>query len=94
MAEEKKMSRMPHNVILEDRSKLSVSGISDVDSYDEQKIIVFTNMGVLHIEGVDLHISQLSVQTGELLVEGEITALSYTQESSKGGGSILSRLFK
>lgn len=94
MAEDKKISRMPHNIILEDRAKLSISGISDVDSYDEQKIIAFTNMGVLTIQGTNLHISQLSVQTGELLVEGEFHSLTYSDEEPKGGASLLSRLFK
>ena len=51
MTEEKKMMKMPHNVILEDRRNLTVSGVSDVDSFDEQNITVFTDMGELAVRG-------------------------------------------
>lgn len=93
MAEDKKMGKIPHNLILEDRARLSVSGINDVDSYDESTIVAFTNMGTLTITGTDLHIDQLSIETGDLLVQGEILSLSYTNQESKRT-SFLSRLFK
>ena len=65
MAEEKKPQvKIPHNVILEDRHTLSVSGVSDVDSFDEQTIIVFTDMGELTVSGTGLHINKLSIETG------------------------------
>ena len=75
MTEEKKTMKMPHNVILEDRRNLTVSGVSDVDSFDEQNITVFTDMGELAVRGYNLHINKLNIETGELTLEGEISSL-------------------
>ena len=60
--------KMPHNLVLEDRKKLNVSGVCDVDSFDEETIVVYTQMGELTVRGNDLHINKLSVETGELKV--------------------------
>ena len=51
MPEEKKTISLPHNLVLEDRRSLMVSGVSDVDSFDEQTVIVFTEMGELTVRG-------------------------------------------
>lgn len=93
MAEEKRMQSMPHNVVLEDRKILTVSGVSDVDSFDEQTVIVFTDMGELTVRGSNLHINRLSVEVGELTVEGNIAALIYSDEAPKNGG-FFSRVFR
>ena len=92
MAEEKRMQSMPHNLVLEDRKMLTVSGVSDVDSFDEQTVIVFTDMGELTVRGSNLHINRLSVEVGELTVEGNIAALIYSDEAPKNGG-FFSRVF-
>ncbi len=93
MAEEKRMQSMPHNLVLEDRKMLTVSGVSDVDSFDEQTVTVFTDMGELTVRGSNLHINRLSVETGELTVEGNIAALIYSDEVPKNGG-FFSRVFR
>ena len=59
------LMKMPHSVVLEDRRRLTVSGVSDVDSFDEQMIVVFTELGELTVKGADLHISRLSLEMGE-----------------------------
>lgn len=92
MAEEKKTA-MPHNLVLEDRRLLTLSGVSDVDSFDEETVVVFTDMGELTIRGADLHINRLSVEIGELTVEGKISALIYSQDSAPKGG-FFSRMFR
>lgn len=86
MADEKKMNAMPHNLILEDRRLLTVSGVSDVDSFDEQTVVVFTDMGELTVRGTGLHINKLSVEIGELLIEGKISSLYYSEETQKSSG--------
>lgn len=93
MAEDKRMIKLPHNLILEDRRSLTVTGVSDVDSFDEQAVIVFTDMGELTVRGTQLHINRLSVETGELTMEGNIVALSYSDEQQHSGG-FFSRIFK
>ncbi len=93
MAEERKIQSMPHNLVLEDRKLLTVSGVSDVDSFDEETVVVFTDLGELTIRGSDLHINRLSVEVGELSVEGNISALIYSDEVPKSGG-FFSRVFR
>lgn len=78
-----------HNLILENKEKLSISGVSDVDTFDEGKIILFTEDDTLVVEGEGLHIQKLDVANGELIIEGEIYAVQYTGDgaasrSSKG----------
>lgn len=93
MADEKRMNSAPHNLVLEDRRMLTVSGVSDVDSFDEEAVIVFTDLGELTIRGKNLHINRLSVEVGELTVEGNIAALIYSDETPKSGG-FFSKVFR
>jgi len=97
-AEEKKLVRkedLNHNVIMENRHKMSISGVYDVDSFDEKEIVLFTSEGVLSVAGEDLHINRLNVETGDILVEGEIYSVNYSDEEyQKKGLSFFSRLFK
>lgn len=93
MQEEQRLMALPQNVVLEDRKKLSVTGVSDVDSFDDRAITVFTQLGELSVRGMDLHISNLNIETGELSVDGRIDALIYTQEQPKNEG-FFSRVFR
>ncbi|MEE1011441.1 MAG: sporulation protein YabP, partial [Acutalibacteraceae bacterium] len=93
MADEKRIQNLPHNLVLEDRRMLTVSGVSDVDSFDEETVVVFTDLGELTIRGSNLHINRLSVEVGELSVEGNIAALIYSDDTPKSGG-FFSRVFR
>ncbi len=93
MAEDKKIVKLPHNLILEDRKSLTISGVVDIDNFDEQVVVLFTDMGELTIKGYDLHINKLNVDTGELTMEGEIFALIYSEQDKKST-SLFSKLFK
>ena len=93
MADDKMIYKLPHNLILEDRKSLTISGVADVDSFDEETIIVFTEQGELAVKGKNLHINKLSVETGELSVEGLICELIYSDEQPQHGG-FFSRIFK
>lgn len=86
MTEEKKVSAMPHNVIMENRKMMTVSGVCDVDSFDEQTVIIFTDMGELTVRGSGLHINRLSLDIGELSLEGNIASLSYSDDRPKASG--------
>lgn len=91
--DEKAMAvKRPHNVIMEGRVHLSVSGVEDVESFDEQQIVTQTTEGNLIIRGDGLHIDKLSLDTGELTVTGLVTDLNYEESTSKG--SLWTRLFK
>ena len=93
MAEEKKILKMQHNVIMESRRNLTITGVMDIDSFDEQTVIVFTEQGELTIKGVGLHINKIDVDTGDLLMEGEVDSLAYSDNQPQKGG-ILARLFR
>jgi len=83
---------LAHNLILEGRSKLSLSGVTDVDSFDDQEISLQTGQGALLVRGSGLHIEKLSVDAGELTVTGLVTELCY--EETAQSGSLWSRLFR
>lgn len=84
---------IPHCVSMESRSKLLLTGISDVDSFDEQTVTVITNEGELAVKGNGLHIGKLSTDTGEMTVEGRIDALVYSDEAPKQAG-FFGRVFR
>ena len=92
MPDDKKI-KLPHNVILEDRKNLSVTGVNDVDSFDETTIVAYTDMGEMTIKGNSLHVTKLSVETGELQIEGDVIAVMYTNDSRKQGG-FFSKVFR
>lgn len=81
-----KIMNMPHNLILEERKKLSVSGVTDVDSFDEQTVVAYTVKGEITVRGWDLHVSKLNLEQGELTLEGEISSLVYTDIKAKSTG--------
>lgn len=93
MTEEKEKNHAPHNVILEGRRSLTISGVQDIDRYDEQVVVAFTELGELTIKGENLHINKIDVQTGDLNLEGEIWELIYSEGSAKKAG-FFSRLFR
>ena len=83
------------NLILENRGKLSISGVLDVLSFDDQVIMVETELGLLTIKGEGLRITKLSIDTSEVIVEGNISYLAYSnKEVEKNKGSIISKIFK
>ncbi len=88
---EQKNQMTPHSLILENRSVLSLTGVTDVAGFDEQTVNVFTDYGQLIIKGSGLHISRLSLETGEVTIDGSVSSLLYSSSQQKG---ILSKLFK
>ncbi|MCM1315709.1 MAG: sporulation protein YabP [Prevotella sp.] len=82
------------NLILENRKNLSISGITDVDSFDEKAICLYTQLGELTIQGRELHIDSMSVETGNMTITGDIWAVVYGDKERKSPLSALGRLFK
>ncbi|MBR3503528.1 MAG: sporulation protein YabP [Clostridia bacterium] len=82
---------MPHSLELTERKKAVVRGVQAVDSFNEQMVTLVTTGGALTLLGSGLHVSHLSLEEGQLLVEGEIAALEY-DSARRAGGSWLSRL--
>ena len=83
------------NLILENRGKLSISGVLDVLSFDDQVVIVETELGLLTVKGENIRINKLSIDTSEVIVDGDISSMSYSDKSvEKTKTSVLSKIFK
>ncbi len=83
-----------HNLILENRSRLVLSGITDVDCFNEEEIKLFTQLGELTIRGKNLHINEMSVDSGDVSVEGDVWSLCYGEKDRKKKLSAIGKLFK
>ncbi len=96
MAYEEKFKtvELPHNVIMESRKKVSVSGVDDVESFDENEIVMSTAQGILIVRGRELRIEKLSLDSGDVVLEGTIDKLEYEDDVKASGGGLFSRLFK
>ncbi len=83
------------NIIIESRKKISISGVEDVDSFDEDNITLYTSMGTLLLSGHDFHINKLNVDTGELIIEGEFDSCRFDDGcNGKSKGSFWAKMFK
>ena len=95
MEDIKKNSTTYQNIILENREKLNVTGVVDVFSFDDQIIIVQTELGLLTIKGENLKINKLSLDTSDFVVDGNVASLNYTNSDVvKKGQNIFSKIFK
>ena len=87
---------LSHRLIINNREKGSLTGILDLISFDENMIVLDTDMGLLTIKGKDLHVSRLTLEKGEIDLEGRTDSFVYSSNESyrKAGQSLLTRLFK
>lgn len=92
LREELTASKGLHNVTLEDCRRVVATGVSEVMSFDEQQVVMDTDHGVLTVEGSGLHVEKLSLDMGELSLEGSIQSLCYSHDRQKKG-SFWSRVF-
>lgn len=81
-----------HTLTVENRGTASVTGVEDVECFNEQIVVLRTPLGALTISGENLNISQLNLGDGRLIVEGEITAMEYSHARKQSG--LLRRLLK
>lgn len=77
MTNQTETSSVNHNIIIENRKKLTLSGVTDSGCFDESSVNLFTKLGELTIRGKNLKVLQMSVETGEAEIEGEIRSVCY-----------------
>lgn len=82
---------LPHSLSLQQRQKLSLTGVTEVVSFDENAVVLRTELGTLIVQGRELQLKTLSVEGGEVAVEGQVSALIYEEPRQSGGW--LRRLF-
>ena len=94
--DDKKISKNKvQNLIMENRERLSISGVIDVSNFNTESVLMETELGMLTVKGEDLRISKLNLENAEIVIEGEIISCVYSDEDvgSKGLG-FLSKMFK
>ena len=93
--EEKQYSKA-HKLILSNRRTGTITGVSDVISFDITEVLLETEQGMLMIKGADLHVNRLTLEKGEIDLEGRIDSLAYSEVTSfqKQSESLIGRLFR
>ena len=96
MEELNSVNKRVHKLMLNNRRTCNLSGINDVLSFDENEIILETDQGMLMIKGNDLHVSRLTLDKGEVDIDGKFDSFTYSEQTgmSAKGESLLARLFK
>ncbi|NLG88242.1 MAG: sporulation protein YabP [Clostridiaceae bacterium] len=96
MAEDKRIPDREHqNITLKDRRRLLITGVHNVESFNEECIVVDTELGIIVVRGLEMHINKLDVENASLDVEGEIGAVEYLDQSvPRRKGGFLSGLFR
>lgn len=92
MEKTERTGSMPHQLIMQERERLELTGVLDVDSFDDTVVTVYTSQGDLTVRGRGLHIHRLDVEGGSLSMEGQVDSLVYTVSAPRGG--FFSRLFR
>ena len=87
-------SSVIQNVILENRKKLTLTGIKDVLSFDDEVVVVESELGLINIKGTDLKVNKMSVESGDVIVEGTIRAIEYSEKELFSKQGLMSRIFK
>jgi len=90
----RKRPGLQHKLVLVDRESMTVEGVMNVESFDDEEIVLETNAGVLTVLGHDLHIRQLSLEEGVIEIDGYVESCDYTDENPGRSKGILARLFR
>ncbi|SET41646.1 sporulation protein YabP [[Clostridium] polysaccharolyticum] len=92
---EERTIRPNHNISMHSREMVNITGVKDVLSFDAGEVLLDTEQGILMIRGQELHVSRLTLEKGEVDVDGRIDSLTYSDTGyGKSGESFLGRLFK
>ena len=89
-------TRSAHKIVISNRKSGVLNGVIDVLSFDVGEILLETERGMLMIKGNDLHVNRLTLEKGEIDIEGKIDSFTYSdvKTASKKNESLLGRLFK
>ncbi len=87
-----KALELPHKLMLDGRERLNITGVTEVESFDEGMVVLHTNRGTLVIRGEGLHLQRLDLDGGQVLVDGTVHSMTY-EDDSREAGSFFTRLF-
>lgn len=77
--------QMPHKLVLNERKLLTITGVTEVISFDEGAVLLHTGLGTLVIQGRELQLKALTPENGQVAVEGMVSALAYEETGKRGG---------
>lgn len=85
-----------HRLVIENREHTQISGVVHVDSFDDEEVVMETELGLLAVRGENLNIKHLNLEQGEVVIEGYILELAYAETKGRGlkGKNLWERLFK
>ena len=85
-----------HRLVIDNREHTEVTGVVHVDSFDDEEVVMETELGLLAVRGENLHIKHLNLDEGELAIEGYVLEMAYAEErrARARGKNLLERLFK
>ena len=94
--EDKKLNKQitNQNIIMENREKVTVSGVIDIHSFDDELVLAQTDLGILTIKGDDLKMNKLNLENNELIVEGKIMSVAYSDINQAKKSGFMNKLFK
>ncbi len=92
--EERRKDEGVHKLTMTNREKMFVSGVEDVDSFDDDRITVYTTEGTMTVKGADFRINRLNVEDGELEIQGEIDSIEYSDGHKKEKIGLFGKIFK
>ncbi len=93
--EDKPKSISTHRLQINGREETLITGVTDVLSFDAKEVLLETVQGSLMICGTDLHVSRLTLEKGEVNIEGRVNSAAYSDKADmKSAGSLLGRLFR
>ena len=92
--DENKKDTAIHRVVMEGRQGLRVSGVEDVESFDDDTVVIYTVDGTMTVKGMDFRINKLSVEDGELEIDGDVDSIQYSDSRKEEHGGFFGRIFR
>ncbi|MBP0979086.1 MAG: sporulation protein YabP [Oscillospiraceae bacterium] len=87
-------TKASQNIILENRKKIMISGVKDIDNFDDNTVSMITTLGSLIIKGSDLKINKFSVETGDVSIEGTVNNILYDNFSKNKNKNFWAKIIK
>ena len=92
--DENKKDTAIHRVVMEGRQSLRVSGVEDVESFDDDTVVIYTVDGTMTVKGMDFRINKLNVEDGELEIDGDVDSILYSDSRKEEHGGFFGRIFR
>ena len=91
---EKEIATFTHNITLNERKNLVVSGVKKIDNFDSNELLIETTLGYLKVTGIDLEIVKLDTREGNVSIKGQVNGIIYNEQTKENKESFLTKLFK